>query len=265
MEYPVATVRRLAPVALVLAALAVGTVACGSRAVVVSSAAPSGAAARPASTWPASLWSGRGPLAGRSVGWILRQTFADAVAAPVVRIQGTVVKSGQAYSLNLSMVAGHGCTGTLTMAGRGTVTLISDGKNLWMKPDVDYWRATGASQATLAVVAGKYVAANPGDARASAMANMCSLKLLLSGFMSDRANWEIKGGTAVIGGQRVVEISDSAGPAYGYVTDATKPELLQITVPGTPDSRVNFAYPGTPPAISPPPASETIDGSQYGL
>lgn len=260
-----ATVRRLAPGALLVAALAVTTVACGSPNAVVSSAAPSGAAARPVSTWAASVWSGGDPLAGRAAGWIVIQSIKDTEAAPVVRIQGTLVKSGKAYTLNLSMTAGHGCAGTLTTTGSGTLTMISDGTTLWLKPGAAFWRATGADQATLAVLESKYLEAKLSDSGASAMASMCSVKKLLRNVNLDHANGEIRGGTAVVNGQRALEIMDSADPTFGYVTDVARPELLQITDPALGGIPINFAYPGTPPAITPPPASKTIDGSQYGF
>lgn len=262
-----ATVRFAGPAAILVAVLAVTTAACGSPNAVVSSAAPSGAAARPISTWSASVWSGD-PLAGRSIGWIVRQTFADTEAAPVVHVQGTVRESGKTIQLNLSMTAGHGCAGTVTSTGTGTITLISDGRNMWIKPDAAYWRARGASQATLTALDGEYLEAKPGDSGASAMANMCSIKKFLAGYtpyQASTADKETRGGTAVIDGQRALEIRDSADPTLGYVTDAAQPELLQITDPGTGGTQIDFAYPGTPPVITPPPASETIDGSEYGF
>lgn len=259
-----ATVRRLAPGALLVAALAVTIVACGSPNAVVSSAAPSGAAARPVSTWGASAWSGGDPLAGRTGGWIIAQAIKDTESAPVVRIQGTVTESGKAYTLNLSMTAGRGCAGTLTSAGSGTFTMISDGTNLWLKPDTAFWRATGAGQATLTALESKYLVAKLSDSRVGAMAAMCSVKKLLSKVNLDHADGETRGLPTVIAGRRALEISDTADPAYGYVSDVAQPELLQVTYPGKGGTQVNFAYPGTPPAITPPPASETIDGSQYG-
>jgi hypothetical protein len=265
VEYSVATIRRLAPGALLVAALAVTTAACGSPNAVVSSAAPSGTAARPVSTWDASVWFGGDPLAGRSAGWIIIQAIKDTEAAPVVRIQGTVVGSGKAYTLNLSMMAGHGCAGTLTAAGSGTFTMISDGRNLWLKPDPAFWRATGADEATLGVLESKYLEAKLSDSGASAMASMCSVQKLLSKVNLDHADDETRGGLMMIDGQRALEISDTADLAYGYVSDVAQPVLLQVTDPARGDTQVNFAYPRTPPTITPPPASETIDGSQYGF
>lgn len=258
-----AIVRRLAPSALI-ATLAVTTAACGS-ATVVSSAAPSGAASRFVSPWPAKVWYGSDPLAGRSPGWILRRTFTDAEAAPVVRVQGTMVKAGHGYTFDLLLAAGHGCAGTVTRVGTGRLTLISDGNTLWMKPDAAYWLATGASRATLIVMGGKYLKAKPDSSGATAVATVCSVRNLLRGFTPVRAGGAIRGDAVAIDGRWVVQISDSAGAAYAYVTDARQPKLLQISNPGAGEIQVSLSYPGTPAAITPPPASQIIDGKGYGF
>jgi hypothetical protein len=50
-----------------------------------------------------------------------------------------------------------------------------------------------------------------------------------------------------------------------YVTDTAKPEVLGITIGGSGGGSLTFTYYTTPPAITPPPASESIDGSKYGF
>ena len=66
-----------------------------------------------------------------------------------------------------------------------------------------------------------------------------------------------------INGQRVLKVSDTKDSAYAYVTDTAQPKLLQLIDPdadGLTGLTYSFGYPGTPVAITPPPASEIITG-----
>ena len=64
-------------------------------------------------------------------------------------------------------------------------------------------------------------------------------------------------------GQRALKVSDTKDSAYVYVTDTAQPRLLQLIDPERRSAnKLSFGYPGTPVAITPPPASEIIVGGQ---
>jgi hypothetical protein len=68
-----------------------------------------------------------------------------------------------------------------------------------------------------------------------------------------------------INGQRALKVSDTKDSAYVYVTDTAQPRLLQLIDPsadGLTSLAYTFGYPGTPVAITPPPASEILTGGQ---
>jgi hypothetical protein len=250
----VATVRRPAPCALLAAALAVVTVACGSshtpppRAVMLSAQAVVD------------------PLAGQTSVWILRHASANTVAAFDVHLTGAVEDSGHTLTFDLSVAGSDGCTGNVTESKSGSFRLIFDGSTVWVKPDDEFWRvAAGVTDpAQLASVHGKYVTATAGGSGLGEVASMCQLKTLLKDFTSIPANTpgETKGRVTHMSGQRALKVSDTRDSAYVYVTDTAQPRLLQLIDPSAVGDKLSFGYPGTPVAITPPPASDILVGGQ---
>jgi len=250
----VATVRRPVLGALLAAALAAVTVACGSshtpppRAVMLSAQAVVD------------------PLAGQTSVWILRHASANTVAAFDVHLTGAVDDSGRTLTFDLSVAGSDGCTGHVTESKSGSFQLIFDGSTVWVKPDDEFWRvAAGVTDpARLASVRGKYVTATAGGSGLGEVASMCQLKTLLKDFTSIPANTpgETKGRVTHMNGQRTLKVSDTRDSAYAYVTDTAQPRLLQLIDPSAVGDKLSFGYPGTPVAITPPPASEILVGGQ---
>jgi hypothetical protein len=113
-------------------------------------------------------------------------------------------------------------------------------------------------------VRGKYLTATAGGSGLGEIASMCQLKTLLKDFTSIPANTpgETKGRVTHMSGQRALKVSDTKDSAYVYVTDTAQPRLLQLIDPSAVGDKLSFGYPGTPVAITPPPASEILVGNQ---
>lgn len=253
-----ATVRRLAPAALLVTALAVATAACGTS---------SGTHSAAASLSPKAVSD---PLAGWTAQRIAKQAQADTVDAPYVRVTGNVTSSGLQITFDLTMVAGTGCQGSLTEHGVGSFMLVSLGKNVWVKPDSQFYKNEAGqnpdAQTAATLLAGKYLEDTEGTGLGS-LASSCSLHGMLGNATQTAADDSLnaKAGTATIDGQRALKLLNVGQHATVYVTDTTKPVILQIIVSGSGGGSLSFTYYTTAPAITPPPASETIEGSKYGL
>ena len=256
------TVRRSAPGALLFTALAVATAACGA----------SGSTASPGTSHAASLspQAVSDPLTGWTAERIVNQAQANTIAAPYVRVTGNVSDSGQQYAFDLTLVAGTGCKGSVTESGIGSFTLVSLGKSVWVLPSAQFYKSEVGqnpnAQLAETLLAGKYLEDTEGTGLGS-LASMCSLHSLLGGASQSSADdaGTTKAGTATIDGQRAVKLVNAKQHGTAYVTDTTKPEVLQIAVGGSGGGSLSFSYYSTPPAITPPPASQTIDGSKYGF
>jgi hypothetical protein len=249
----VATVRRSAPGVLLAGALAVTTVACG-----------------PSHTPPprAVMLNARAvvdPLAGDTSVWILHHASTDTEAAFDVHLTGSGEDSGHTMTFDLSIAGSDGCTGKVTESGTGSFQLIFDGSTVWVKPDDEFWRvASGVTDpAQLAAVEGKYLTATAGGSGLGAVASLCQLTAALKGLTSipDDTPGETRGPVTRINGQRELKVSDTKDSSYAYVTDTAQPRLLQVVETGSDGGELSFGYPGTPVAITPPPASEIITGS----
>jgi hypothetical protein len=249
----VATVRRSVPGALLAAALAVLTAACGS-----SHTPPPKAVMLDAKAVV-------DPLAGDTSVSILHHASANTEAAFAVHLTGTADDSGRTVTFDLSVAGSDGCTGNVSETKLGSFQLIFDGSTVWIKPDDEFWReAAGVTDpAQLATLKGKYVTGTSSASSLGELTTMCQLKVLLKDFTTlpaADAPDEIKGRVTRISGQRALKISDTQDSAYIYVTDTAQPKLLQLIDPGSGGANFTFGYPGTPVAITPPPASEIVSG-----
>jgi len=248
----VATVRRSAPGVLLAGALAVTTVACGPshtpppRAVMLNAQAVVD------------------PLAGDTSVWILHHASTDTEVAFDVHLTGSGEDSGHTMTFDLSIAGSDGCTGKVTESGTGSFQLIFDGSTVWVKPDDEFWRvASGVTDpAQLAAVEGKYLTATAGGSGLGEIASLCQLTAALKGLTSlpDDTPGETRGPVTRINGQRELKVSDAKDSSYAYVTDTAQPRLLQVVETGSDGGELSFSYPGTPVAITPPPASEIITG-----
>lgn len=247
-----ATVRRSAPGVLLAGALAVTTVACGPshtpppRAVMLDAQAVVD------------------PLAADTSVWILHHASTDTEAAFAVHLTGSGEDSGHTMTFDLSIAGSDGCTGKVTESGAGSFQLIFDGSTVWVKPDDEFWRvASGITDpAQLAAVEGKYLTATAGGSGLGEIASLCQLTAALKGLTSlpDDTPGATRGPVTRINGQRELKVSDAKDSSYAYVTDTAQPRLLQVVETGSDGGELSFGYPGTPVAITPPPASEIITG-----
>lgn len=246
-----ATVRRSAPGVLLAAALAVVTTACG----------PSHPPPRAVLLNPQAVVD---PLAGETSIWILHHASANTEAAFAVHLTGSAEDSGHTLTFDLSVAGSDGCTGTVTEKKAWSIQLISDGSTVWLKPDNRFWRTQAriTDPAQLAAVEGKYVTGAAGGSGVGQITALCQLKSYLKDFTSIPSGTpgETKGHVTRISGQRVLKVADTKDSAYVYVTDNAQPRLLQIINPSSAGDELSFGYPGTPVAITPPPASEILVG-----
>jgi hypothetical protein len=249
--------------AILTTALAAATAACGGSAGTADQGSTATATATPtASASPASKASAD-PLAGLTGQRILTRAFADTESAASVRLTGVVGDSGQAVTMDLTVVAGKGCDGTLTVAKTGSFRLIYNGTTVWILPDEAFYRSQGTTAAVLAILEGKYLKVSGKGSGLGAMAGLCSLSSLLSGFRSTPADYP-RGGATKVDGQRAVRISDTGDSAYVDVSDTVNPELLRMYAPGSSGLQLDFRY-AAAPAITGPPAGMVLDGSKYGF
>ena len=245
---------RRAVAATLLGAAILGTAACGASA----SSSPAG------SNTTATASASGNPLAGLTADQIASKATADLKAVSSVHIAGSAADSGQTFVMNLTIGA-KGCQGTLTVKGEGSFALLKIGPSFWIKPDDQFWKyaaGSSADAAVMAIVAGKYIAPSAKDSSLSALGTLCDPGQFASSFGS-QITGVVKGKTTTIAGQPALQLTDTGDTDSAYVSISARPEFLRLD--GGSASQLAFTDYNAPLALTPPPASETLDGAKYGF
>lgn len=229
---------RLVPFTVLAAAIAAGTAACAS------GPAPD-------------------PLAGLTSKQVATKAVTGTEAASSVRITGSGEDSGQSITLDLTEVKGKGCQGSFSEAKLGSFKMVYNGTDVWVLPDAQFYQSENVPSSAVALLNGKWIEVKSNTAGLGSMTQLCSVSGLL-GVVSKDASL-IKGTKTTFDGQPAIKITDNTGKGYAYVTDTSTPQLLLIHSTGSGGGQLNFVYGGIADAITPPPASQTIDGSKFGL
>jgi hypothetical protein len=205
------------------------------------------------------------PLSDMSAKQVAAKAIADLRSAPSFTIRGSGPDNGQTVSLSLGYKGGTNCEGTIGLGPDGTLTITVIGGTAWVKPNATFWKTEGGSDGAQAgkLLAGKYLKAPTTSHDISQLASVCNVGQLTSqmSLPADTA----KGSFTTVGGQRVLTLTDKAKDSTMYVTDSATPRILKVVSKKPGDSgQFTIAY-GIPATIAPPPASETLNGSQFGF
>lgn len=210
--------------------------------------------------------SGSGdPLSGMSGKQVAAKAIADLKSAPSFTITGSGPYNGQTMTIGLGFKGGNDCAGTVGLGSDGTMAIVVIGGTAWVKLNATFWKTeAGSAGAELArLLAGKYFRAPTTASNVSQLANVCNVDQMTSqmSLPADTA----KGAFTTFGGQRVLTLTDKAKQSTMYVTDTAAPRILKVVSkqPGN-SGQLSITY-GLPAKITAPPASETVNGSQFGF
>jgi len=254
--------RRAAAATLASAAILGAAAACSSS----GSPAASSTSATTGGTASAST-QGSAPgsvLDGLSADQIASRATANLKAVSSVHVKGSVQSSGQSIAMDLSLGT-QGCTGTMGIKGQGSFVLLKIGQTLWIKPNDAFWKhaAGDAGSALGDLVSGKYIKPSAKDSGLASIGALCDPAKFAKSFGGDMTGM-VKGATTTIAGQPALQIKDTADSANAYVTVSAQPEFLRLAGGGS-DGQLDFTQYNAPLHLSPPPASQVLDGAQYGF
>lgn len=207
------------------------------------------------------------PLASMSAKQVLTKAVSDLKSASAFRVSGRVNENG-GLSLQLTYKHGTGCRGTLGIASRGSVYLLVIGGVAWIKPDDKFWKTSAGSSASkvIALVGGRYLKGPANGSRVSGLTRICDANSLTSSLASPKDI--AKGPVTTVNGQQALELKDKTKSATMYVTDTSSPQILQVTSTQSGNGNSGKAYftgYGQPVTLTPPPASDTINGAPFGF
>jgi hypothetical protein len=244
-------------IALAVVTACLAATACGS-----SGSTSSGSAASNGGTAASSTVAD--PLAGLSGKQVVDKAVAELKAAPSFTMAGTVTDSSGTYQVNLAYKQGTGCQGTVAQPGKGSFAMVVIGTTAWVKPDVAFWKANAGNQANaaIALLSGRYLKGSTTHANVAALTKLCDVNSLATSL--SQATNVTKGQVTTLGGQQVLPLIDQAKGGTMYVTDTSSPRILALTNSKAGNSgKLAFTY--APVTLTPPPASQTVDGSRLGF
>lgn len=203
--------------------------------------------------------SNSNPLGGESGSQIAAQAASDLKSSSQFTISGTVVVSGLNLDMNLGYNTPASCSGTVGVNGKGSFVLVAINGTAWIKPDDSFWNSYAGSHAqqAIALLGGKYLKASGSDSYVAGLAKLCTVGQLSSAFTTPGG--VTKGAATTVNGQSAIPLTNTTGSTL-YVSNTSSPQILKLTSGG---SSVTFTY--SAPAVAAPPASQTIDGAQYGF
>jgi hypothetical protein len=243
---------RLVPASVLATAIALSAAACGS----------SGSAT-----------SGTSSLSG-TPDQIVQKAVNDLKTATSLQISGNVVSSGTNIKIDLTDVAAKGCQGTLELASSasstgstalsGTADLVEVDSTVYLKLNQGFFKNLGLPSSLFSEVTGKYIKVTSKSELAS-FAQLCDASTLANGFDKEVTGF-VKDGTATIDGQATEGFRQPshAGSGIVYISESSTPEIVRLQGTGS-EGQVNFTNYNAPATITAPPASDVIDGSQFGL
>lgn len=210
---------------------------------------------------------GADPLSGMTAKQVVSKAVTDLKAASSFTMTGNVNQSGQALGVNLGYVKGKGCAGTVSEGDKGSVAIVVIGNTAWMKPSDKFLRSSAGSQAAaaIALLKGRYLKGSTSDSSVASLTAVCDVNQMTKSFAE--TGTLVKGKVTTVAGQQVLPVTDKTKGGTMDVTDSATPQIVQITnTTGKGDSTGQIKFDvGKQVTLTPPPASQSVDGSSLGF
>jgi hypothetical protein len=207
--------------------------------------------------------SSSSPLAGMTADQIAVRAVADLAATSSVRVSGNVTSSGETIGLNLTLVRGQGCQGGMNLVGKGQFGIVGNATTVWIKPSDAFYKSVGASGTALSLLSGKWLKVPAGGSGFGGLSSLCDASSIAHSFAQNETGFT-KGPATTIDGQPAIELTQPSKSTHVYVSDTASPQILHITGPKG-QGYVDFGAYGAAATITPPAASDTLDGTKYGF
>jgi hypothetical protein len=205
------------------------------------------------------------PLASVPAKTVATEAMANALSASGLTLTGSVVASGQPIRVNLGLIPGKGCTGTLDDGSKGTTKIIRIGETLYLKPDDTTWNVMLGSQAAkvIQLLDGRYLEESLSGASLSGPSAACDATVM---FGPQNVGAVARGPMTTRDGIRVLELDGGAGSLL-YVTDTAKPEIVELKgAAGAAGNSVDVnIVVGAHVTLTAPPASQVTTPAAVGL
>ncbi|MEU6353968.1 hypothetical protein ABZ896_32330 [Streptomyces sp. NPDC047072] len=184
------------------------------------------------------------------------------------RSASTRTSGTQPASMDLTLDRHGDCVGSMRMgADGGSVEIVKQGDEVWMKPDTAFWKAQvpgGQGDAVAELFKDRYIHGSTRDALLKGMADTCDLTAFQKEIDSDSSDGGAltKGAQTTVDGTKVVPLkgTEDGKRAVLYVTSDTPHRLVRATQKGGgTDVTLDFSGYGEPVPSKTPSAKDSVD------
>jgi hypothetical protein len=173
-----------------------------------------------------------------------------------VHVSGSDASGSSPIKLDLSLVAGKGGTGQLTING-STFQIVDIGQTVYLKAGSDFWNQFGNASATK-LLSGKWLKASA-TGRFASFAELTNLHTLFNQLLSKHGTL-VKGSTTSLNGEKVIAVKDTTKSGTLYVATTGKPYPVEIAKSGSGGGQITFDRINQNVSLSAPSGAITIPG-----
>ena len=204
------------------------------------------------------------PLAGLSGKQVLTRAVGNLRTASSFTVSGTVAQAASTITVDLGFRPGHGCTGTISVPGKGGLTIVVIGTTAWVKPSDQYWKTVAGQQAPQAIstLGGKYLKGPTTNSTIAGLSQFCDLNSFTAQLQQGNV---VKGEATTVDDEKAFPLTDVATGETLYVTNSSHPLPIQLRNTTAKNKGGLIFHVGAPVSLTAPPASETVDAAKYGL
>jgi len=184
------------------------------------------------------------------------------------RSTDTRTSTTQPASMDLALDRHGNCVGSMEMGAHGgSVEIVKQGDEVWMKPDADFWKAQvpgGQGDAVAELFKNRYIHGSTSDAMLKGMADTCDLTSFQKEVAGDKngAATLTKDDETTVDGTKVIPLkgTEDGRREVLYVTSDSPHRLVKATQHGGgTDLTLTFTDYDKPVPTATPSADESVD------
>ncbi|MDN3024508.1 hypothetical protein [Streptomyces sp. S.PB5] len=184
------------------------------------------------------------------------------------RSTGTAVGRTQPTSMDLALDREGNCVGSMRMgSGGGSVEIVKQGDEVWMKPDAAFWKAQvpgGQGEAVAELFKNRYIHGSTDDAMLKGMADTCDLSSFQKEVEGDGSadTTLTKGEETNVDGTKVIPLrgTEDGKKSVLYVTSDSPHRLVKAVQRGDgTDMTLTFTDYDKPVPTATPSADDSVD------
>jgi hypothetical protein len=178
-------------------------------------------------------------------------------AASSVHVSGSIVSGGSPITLNLDLLAGEGGYGQLSENGL-SFEVVHIGGTVYIKGSPAFYRHVGGPAAAQ-LLQGRWLEAPATSGSFASLASLTDLRQLVGMTLTIQGPLA-KAGTATVGGQKVVGVSNTARSGTLYVARTGRPYPVDVMEGGASGGQIVFDRWNAPVSLAAP--ANAIDITQ---